>query len=181
MSAVVIRPVFTSLQKMIDSPGGRRAADVLQAAAANLAGLEDRLAGELDGVLEGLRSLIDGPGRGRPDPAAFAEIRRLVEHALSLCGPLGQTDLAAAIQMLGVQADTLSETDWWPERALGPALDLVCLRRAGALPEGAFGRLMEQLQLCQKRYREQASRRARSEETSDAVAGAEAGLRRDGR
>lgn len=161
MSAVIIRPVVSSLQKMIDCRGGKRAAEALRAAAENLAGIEDRLAAELDEVLDRLRGAVEGRDGGRPGAADFAEIRRLAEHALSLCGPLGEKDLAAAVRMLAVQADALSGTVWWTDRALGPAMDLVCLSRAAPLPPAAFTRLMEQLQLCLERYRDAAARPAR--------------------
>ena len=152
MTTVIVRRIESRLEAMTQ-PGdaGLKASEALRAAADNLRSIEQICLEELDVQLKPILAFLDR-GPRRPSNDELQALMRAADSALTACGALDKPLLGRALLMLCAMADALSQTDYWPDRALDPAIQLVALSRARSLPDEDAGALLDNLNLCLGQY-----------------------------
>lgn len=153
MTSVIIRRVENRLEKMVHT--GSRGMTVRQALARteeNLASIEEICLHELDLRLAPIIAFLDYPEDVRPSSESLLNLIYHADRALTACGALNKPALGKTLLILSAMADALSQSDYWPQGALNPAVNLVSLFRVRDVPGEDAASLLSHLEMCLSQY-----------------------------
>ncbi|MFW2342236.1 hypothetical protein [Brevundimonas sp.] len=153
MTAVIIRKVESRLEKMVRPGGhGMKAHEALAGAEENLNSIEDICLKELDLRLAPIVAFLDYPADVRPSSESLAALIHHADRALTACGALTMPALGKTLLILSAMADALSQSDYWPQGALNPAINLISLFRVRDVPDKDAASLLSNLEMCLNQY-----------------------------
>jgi len=153
VSAVTIRKVANRLERLVRAGGdGIKARKALTDAEKNLATIEESCLRELDLQLGPIIAFLDQAPEVRPSPESLAALIHHADRALTACGALNKPKLAQTLLILSAMADALGQSDYWPQGALDPAINLISLFRVRDVSDKDAASLLSHLELCLNQY-----------------------------
>jgi hypothetical protein len=153
VTSVIIRQVENRLEKMVRTGGrGIKAHQALAGAEENLASIEEICLKELDLRLAPIIAFLDYPEDVRPSSESLVNLIHHADRALTACGALNKPALGRTLLILSAMADALSQSDYWPQGALNPAINLISLFRVRDVPHADATSLLSHLEMCLNQY-----------------------------
>jgi hypothetical protein len=141
--AVRVIPYKNRLAKLIQAPGGKRVADALADARANLDKIADLCLGEIDAAIAGIQAAA---GAAERTPESFEVVYVASNNMIGLAGLFGREDLGKAAHSLCELLDRAGGWDRCPPVALKVHVDsLVLLRHPDVLSSAQLGDILDGL------------------------------------
>jgi hypothetical protein len=141
--AVRVIPYKNRLAKLIQQPGGKRIAEALADARANLDEIADLCLGEIDAAIGAIQGASKSPER---TPESFDTVYRASNDMLGLAGLFGREDLGRAAHSLCELLDRAGGWERLPPVALKVHVDsLALLRHPEALSPPQLAEILDGL------------------------------------